>query len=141
MIKIILTSILYLAVSISVNAQSKSFAYYGKENNLKSQQTKASVSYPKTDALLLATNAISPKRYSEIKKIINTPSESAGTNLKHAGQMLLWGTIASSVGQTLILIGEPGTGILLSIAGTVLTFSGYQNITKAGKNLEQSTNN
>ncbi len=139
--KIILTLVFCFVVSISLNAQSKSFAYYGKENNLKSQQTKASVSYTKTDALFMATNAISPKKYSEIKKIINTPSESAGTNLKKAGQMLLWGTIASSVGQTLILIGEPGTGILLSIAGTVLTFSGYQNITKAGKFLEQSANN
>ena len=55
--------------------------------------------------------------------------------------MLYWGTITTAVGQLLIVFGEPVSGGVLSFGGTFVVFLAYQNITKAGRILEQSANN
>jgi hypothetical protein len=55
--------------------------------------------------------------------------------------MLYWGTIATAVGQLLVIAGEPVSGGVLSFGGTMVVFFAYQNITKAGRQLEQSANN
>ncbi len=139
--KIILASILCFVGAISLSAQSKSTIYRDKVTTLKSEQQIVSASHSNMDALMMVSNAVSPKMHSRIIKMSNTPIENAGSSLKRAGQMLYWGTVATAVGQLLTLVGEPGTGTLLSLAGTIVVWSGYTNITKAGRQLEQSANN
>ena len=135
--KILLASILCFVGSISLNAQSESTTQQTKQTNSTSEKQIVSKSYPKMDVLIKVSRVISPK----IVKISNSPIENAGTSLKRAGQMLYWGTIATAVGQLLTIAGEPVSGGVLSFGGTMVVFFAYQNITKAGRQLEQSANN
>jgi hypothetical protein len=139
--KILLSTILCFLFSISLNAQSKSDVYQGKISTVKSQQSSVSSFHSDNDAVSMEWKFVGPSKQSEKMKISNTPIENAGTYLKNAGRMMYWGTIATVVGQVLTLAGEPATGSLISICGTVIIWSGYQNITKAGRLLEQSGNN
>ena len=139
--KIILASILCLVSSISLNAQSESTTLQTKETKLEMEKQVVSISHPKMDVLIKVSRVISPKMHSKIVKISNSPIENAGTSLKRAGQMLYWGTIATAVGQIFTILGEPMAGTILSLGGTIVMYSGYQQITKAGKQLEQSANN
>jgi len=138
---ILLTSILCLVSSISLNAQSESTTFQTKETKLEMEKQVVSISHPKMDVLIKVSRVISPKMHSKIVKISNSPIENAGTSLKRAGQMLYWGTIATAVGQIFTILGEPMAGTILSLGGTIVMYSGYQQITKAGKQLEQSANN
>jgi hypothetical protein len=139
--KIILASILCFAGSISLNAQSESTTFQTKETQLEMEKQVVSISHPKMDVLIKVSRVISPKMHSKIVKISNSPIENAGTSLKRAGQMLYWGTIATAVGQIFTILGEPMAGTILSLGGTIVMYSGYQQITKAGRQLEQSANN
>jgi hypothetical protein len=139
--KIILASILCFVGSISLNAQSESTTQQTKQTNSTSEKQIVSKSYPKMDVLITVSRVISPKMHSKIVKISNTPIENAGTSLKRAGQCLYWGTLAAVVGQLFTLAGEPMAGTLLSLGGTAVTYLGYMQITKAGRQLEQSANN
>lgn len=138
---ILLTSILCLVSSISLNAQSESTTFQTKETKLEMEKQVVSISHPKMDVLIKVSRVISPKMHSKIVKISNSPIENAGTSLKRAGQMLYWGTIATAVGQIFTILGEPMAGTILSLGGTIVMYSGYQQITKAGRQLEQSANN
>jgi hypothetical protein len=138
---ILLTSILCLVSSISLNAQSESTTFQTKETKLEMEKQVVSISHPKMDVLIKVSRVISPKMHSKIVKISNSPIENAGTSLKRAGQMLYWGTIAPAVGQIFTILGEPMAGTILSLGGTIVMYSGYQQITKAGRQLEQSANN
>lgn len=138
---ILLTSNLCFAGSISLNAQSESTTFQTKETQLEMEKQVVSISHPKMDVLIKVSRVISPKMHSKIVKISNSPIENAGTSLKRAGQMLYWGTIATAVGQIFTILGEPMAGTILSLGGTIVMYSGYQQITKAGKQLEQSANN
>ena len=138
---ILLTSILCLVSSISLNAQSESTTFQTKETQFEMEKQVVSISHPKMDVLIKVSRVISPKMHSKIVKISNSPIENAGTSLKRAGQMLYWGTIATAVGQIFTILGEPMAGTILSLGGTIVMYSGYQQITKAGKQLEQSANN
>jgi len=139
--KIILASILCFAGSISLTAQIESTTFQTKETKLEMKKQVVSISHPKMDVLIKVSRVISPKMHSKIVKISNSPIENAGTSLKRAGQMLYWGTIATAVGQLLVIAGEPVSGGVLSFGGTMVVFFAYQNITKAGRQLEQSANN
>lgn len=139
--KILLASILGFVGSISLNAQSQLTTQHTMQANSTSEKQIVSKSYPKMDVMIKVSRVISPKMHSKIVKISNTPIENAGTSLKRAGQMLYWGTIATAVGQLLIIAGEPVSGGVLSFGGTMVVFFAYQNITKAGRQLEQSANN
>jgi hypothetical protein len=127
--------------SISLNAQSESTTFQTKETKLEMEKQVVSISHPKMDVLIKVSRVISPKMHSKIVKISNSPIENAGTSLKRAGQMLYWGTIATAVGQIFTILGEPMAGTILSLGGTIVMYSGYQQITKAGRQLEQSANN
>ena len=139
--KIILASILCFAGSISLTAQSESTTFQTKETKLEMEKQVVSISHPKMDVLSIVAQAVSPKSNLKLVRSLNTPIENAGTSLKRAGQMLYWGTIATAVGQLLVIAGEPVSGGVLSLGGTMVVFFAYQNITKAGRQLEQSANN
>jgi hypothetical protein len=139
--KIILASILCFAGSISLTAQSESTTYQTKETKLEMEKQVVSISHPKMDVLSIVAQTVSPKSNLKLVRSLNTPIENAGTSLKRAGQMLYWGTIATAVGQLLVIAGEPVSGGVLSLGGTMVVFFAYQNITKAGRQLEQSANN
>jgi hypothetical protein len=139
--KIILASILCFAGSISLTAQSESTTFQIKETKLEMKKQVVSISHPKMDVLSIVAQAVSPKSNLKLVRSLNTPIENAGTSLKRAGQMLYWGTIATAVGQLLVIAGEPVSGGVLSFGGTMVVFFAYQNITKAGRQLEQSANN
>jgi hypothetical protein len=139
--KIILASILCFAGSISLTAQSESTTFQTKETKLEMEKQIVSISRPKMDVLSIVAQTVSPKSNLKLVRSLNTPIENAGTSLKRAGQMLYWGTIATAVGQLLVIAGEPLSGGVLSFGGTMVVFFAYQNITKAGRQLEQSANN
>jgi hypothetical protein len=139
--KIILASILCFAGSISLTAQSELTTFQTKETKLEMEKQIVSISRPKMDVLSIVAQTVSPKSNLKLVRSLNTPIENAGTSLKRAGQMLYWGTIATAVGQLLVIAGEPVSGGVLSFGGTMVVFFAYQNITKAGRQLEQSANN
>jgi hypothetical protein len=126
---------------MALNAQSESTTYQTKETKLEMKKQVVSTSHPKMDVLSIVAQAVSPKSNLKLVRSLNTPIENAGTSLKRAGQMLYWGTIATAVGQLLVIAGEPLSGGVLSFGGTMVVFFAYQNITKAGRQLEQSANN
>jgi hypothetical protein len=139
--KILLASILCFVGSISLTAQSELTTFQTKETKLEMEKQIVSISRPKMDVLSIVAQTVSPKSNLKLVRSLNTPIENAGTSLKRAGQMLYWGTIATAVGQLLVIAGEPVSGGVLSFGGTMVVFFAYQNITKAGRQLEQSANN
>ena len=137
--KIIISTICLFLGSINLNAQSKSTFHSSDEIqvNVKS----SAISTLSSSEFGVASFVMSPKVKSVLKKVSSTPIENAGKSLVKGGKYLYWGTIATAVGQILVLTGEPVSGTLLSLAGTIFIYSGYQQITIAGRQLQQTESN
>lgn len=136
--KIISFAICCICASLTLSAQSKSTT----NSNLKlSQDVKLAATAPSRPSNLGLVQVVSkPISQFILKRTSNTPIENAGKSLTRAGRYLYWGTIATVVGQVFTLVGEPTSGSLFTICGTVFVYVGYGEITRAGKQLQQTSN-
>lgn len=137
--KLIISTFCFVCASITLNAQSKSTG--NSSLKIKNEITTVSSSHLQQSRLGVISMVLKPEVKSLLLKSQNTPIENAGKSLTKGGRYLYWGTIATAVGQLLTFVGEPGTGTLLSLAGTIVIYSGYQQITLAGKQLQQTESN
>jgi hypothetical protein len=135
--KIILNLIICFVGTFTLNAQSKLTVNEKKTSSLEIENQFVSIFHPKRNALSIVSNGINSKKNLNITRS-NRINENAGAHLKNAGRMLYWGSAATAIGQVVSLLGEPVTGTILSLGGTITIFLGYRQIEKAGIQMQQS---
>ena len=136
--KLISFAICCICASLTVSAQSKSTI----NSNLKLLQDKKlaaiATSRPSNSGIVQVVSKPIAKLI--IQSNANTPVENAGKSLTRAGRYLYWGTVATVLGQIFTVAGEPTSGLLFTLGGTIVIYSGYSEITRAGRHLQQTSN-
>lgn len=136
--KIISFAVCCICASLTVSAQSKSTT--NSSFKLSQEVQHASIAPSRPSKLGLVQVVSKPIAKLIIQSNANTPVENAGKSLTRAGRYLYWGTMATVVGQIFTLVGEPTSGSLFTICGTAFVYVGYSEITRAGRHLQQTSN-
>lgn len=135
--KILLNLIICFVGSFTLNAQNKLTMNEKNTSKLEVENQFVSTYHSKMNAFGIVSNHLSSKKNLKITRY-NGISGNAGTHLKNAGRMLYWGSAATAIGSVVSLFGEPVTGTILSLGGTITIFLGYRQIEKAGIQMQQS---